>query len=808
MALRLVNTDPGESTDPIKPGQTVHLGLKSETLKVQLASVYASMGLSNVMHHNLLPENDTKLQDLEAVVSLETSERRRPIDGTTSRSISGGNLVFTKNNTANGELGIYEIKIPIKQASSCLAYFKFKTKTGWAAFSADWCDLSNMTGMYFGLEHGTFNTAAYVFLRADSVDGSLVVGGPLQAYNTTRPGQVEILPSAPHSSTVGFPWLSLPDNSSVEVYIYFNVIGYSDAPASGVPINTPLVEIWTRIPSQPGPVIQAYIPVGSFEEFPSSTATPAFTNSRSGPTEAATIFFGNISRTSGTDSLELEDWALFPDYRVAIKDGAPRPKHTFVALPDSPIEYHAKDNKLPTETVPGRWFPETGGGWITPSQTLFFQPGRRSSPIYLSLEKNNLVSLSALHKTEPKFEERQYGVMIEALISGEALAKVGDGTGMGFCIDDGDKIYQILMVEVAAQRYFALCKDTSSLDSQFGYHLPSEESDFTSLKLVKLVIDRLRPSSIGGGKAQLYIDDQLVLTKDLSSDTFPASLSSVGMVRFGHLALIGARSRFNLASITYLQRYLAWEGVDLLIPSDAGLDSNIQFSLNSSGSGSSTIVDAELVLEKSSLGGSTKRTFSKAQPFSEIDGMMIDFRMAIDRYADSNGTLFVTNIDSGVSLDIYLGNKKVSVGFYDCGPHGKMIGILPANGDTSEIIEQSDLGRARSARVNWNEMTSYRLVVKGHDRVDLIIGSSINSPSISLPWVNDTDGFELPDDVSSPKIEFGHINSDTTSKSRWQYIRWGSSNGFEVAVSQMFPEEHPKYIFEGQALIRTEFDEA
>jgi hypothetical protein len=119
VALRLVNTAPGESTDAIKPGQPVHMSLKSELLKVPLASALVHMGLSNVVHHNLLPENDTVLPHLGAEITLETSERRRPIDGTTPISLVSNSIVFTKSNLLDGELGIYEVRFPTTTGARC-----------------------------------------------------------------------------------------------------------------------------------------------------------------------------------------------------------------------------------------------------------------------------------------------------------------------------------------------------------------------------------------------------------------------------------------------------------------------------------------------------------------------------------------------------------------------------------------------------------------------------------------------------------------------------------------------------------------
>lgn len=806
MALRLVNTSPGESVSAVKPGQFACMDLRSETLKVPLASTLIAMGLTNVRHHSILPENDTQLTGVDAKVVVETSERRRPIDGDTTRSIIGSNLSIVKNDMDDGDLGIYEITMPIKPNASCMAYFRFRTRTAWALSNVDWMTLSNMTGMYFGLEHGTYNTALYAFLRDNTGNGSLVLGGPLQSFNTVRPGQVEVVAGVPHATTPGFQWKAAPNNSVVEIYIFFNSAGYQTAPTGGVPTNVPLVEVWTKLPSDTAPVVQAYIPVGTLGTFPSSLVTPAFTNSRPGTSETATVFFGNIARTGGSDELQLDDWAFFPDFRLGVFEGTERPNHNLVAEPDAPIEFKARNNKTPLELVPGPWFPDAGG--VPPAPTLVYQPGRRSQADHVLMPKT-VAGLSAIHRTEPRFEQLQDGIMVEAFLSGEVISPVGDGTGMGFCVEDGSKLYQVMMVGNPQRKYYALVKDLLNLsNAALGYHVPATDQDFTSRKLVRLVVDRRRPAGIGGGKAQLYVDEVLTLTTDLSADTFPASPSPTGLIRIGHLGLIAATSRLRFSHLNYLPRYLAWEGVDALLPDSAGMDAGVVFTSDKDGGGAQAMVSGQVEIEKSGLGGTTRNTYVRNQAFGEVDGMQVDFKVQVDSYADSGGAPFAPKSPTGVTLTVFLGNKKVEVGFYDCGPYGRVVGILPASGDVNDIINQTEEGRAVSAPVDWTQLTQYRLIVKGHNRIELIIGPITNPPAITIPWQDDTNGFELPASVSTPRLVFGHSYNNTTSKSKWSYVRWGLSNGFNIGVQQEYPDGYPKYLFGGRALIKSVFDEA
>jgi len=115
------------------------------------------------------------------------------VDGTVTKALSAGSIVLTKTSNNDGDLGIYELNIPIHEGDSIMGYFKFRKKsaglrtTQIGATSPTWWE------MYFGVEHGTFNTAAYAFLRNNGSGGSIVFGGPLQSYNTARLGRLNSL---------------------------------------------------------------------------------------------------------------------------------------------------------------------------------------------------------------------------------------------------------------------------------------------------------------------------------------------------------------------------------------------------------------------------------------------------------------------------------------------------------------------------------------------------------------------------------------------------------------------------------------
>jgi hypothetical protein len=890
-------------TDPIKPGQFMHMGLKSETLSVQLASVSADIGLSSFSHFGTLPEDSTTLDDIGVIQSFETSERRRPITGEVAKSILAGSIVLTKTSNSLGEKGVYELKIPITPGNSVLAYFKFRKKSAWTTYNPDWCNLTNMVGMYFGVEHGTFNTAAYAFLRDNGSGGSIVFCGPLQSYNTARPGQTELATDLDPVNVGSQGWMSLADNAVIEFFIRINTY-----------TNPFRAELWTRIASTPAPVFQGSIPLGSLGQFPNSV----FTNSRSGTSETATLFFGNIGRAG--DVLQVDDWALFPDFRANLKSGTPPPNCNRLIVPDVPILYRSADRKLPSDLSVARWFPVTGPGTLQPDPELFYQPGTYLKPAWMSLTKSE-AGIKAFKRTEPRLETQSDGFMVEAFLAGTSTSRVGDLIGPGFVVEDGTRAYRVIMLETSSQKLYGL-HSSGPVTASSSYYLPDHEIDFRSLKLVRLTVDRLRskvyvhvdnekvieapldtrpqinsgvqafpvtnvngndliidvttdggvswnphthtfssnPTSIsaivsalngdagfvGAGPSQIEALDRgntfairaiqsgpLMgiringassavgvggLNMTIPSETFgesgvfPSASDTVGKVVMGHPLSQLYDAELKLSFLNYMTRYLAWESEDSLVPDSVGIETARRFTLVSIGVGSSDIDSSKLTITKADFSNiNSRRYYKKDQSLSSVGGVVVDFGFRVTNYTNHFGQVNAPNVALGAGVVIFLGDKRVFLNLYDCGLSGKRIGVIPGSGSEDDILHQTELGLKFSAPVDWTRHNVYRLSVRSFHAIELWAGSVAQDPIISIPWRNDTDGFDLPSDFTSPGVAFGHFHFLTPPSStavEWTHFRWGFSNGYEMALQQKYPDGMPKYLFGGRAFILTDFDEA
>ena len=736
------------------------------------------MGLTHLINEGILPETDPNLATLMAKVALQTSEHRLPVNVSVPRSISAGSLVFTKSTNSDFDKGIYELSFPIQPGASVLGYFRFRTKTAWTQFNPDWLNLTNVVGMYFGLEHQTYNTAAYAFLRQRFGSGSLVVGGPLQVFNTARPAQAEF-PGA-------IDWLGLPNNTSVEIWIYFNSTGYS-------PSFTPVVEIWIRTDPTTFPVVQTTIPVGSLGTFQSLAS--GFPNFRLGPSGNAVLYFGNVGRTG--DVLQLDDWQLFPDFRPAVLNGEAIANARRVFVPDSPGQFFAENGVLPQNVVPGRWFPVPDAGFSNPSAAFTYQPGRKQVPQALRIHKTATPG-AAFQKQEPRLEELISGGMVEAFLSGSQPTPVAAAFGAGLTVEDGAFIYSAVLLQTPSLTTIGIAKTGGSGLSDF--YVPSSPIDWTSLKLVRLIVDRLRL------KVALMVDEVRVLEVSISG-AFPASVSGIGRVIFGHLMNLGSSGTMDVARLSYLTKYKAWEIIDQKTPQDVTAAPG--YSLAVSGAGTVTLdvappnATAAIVNKPDfSLVGS-QCYLHLADKLGEVKGIQCDFLAKVLSYTDASGALFKSLTWTGAGVNLWLGTKRLHVGFFDAGTNGRVLGVTPGSGSNSDIINQTPLGMKFSTPVDWTQDTLVRVVCMGYKSINIWVGTFVGDPVITIPWRNDTDGFDLPLDSTTAAVAFGHFDALASSKTAWKAIRHGVSSGYDLSVGLNYPNGVPPVLYGGDVQVRT-----
>jgi len=754
----------------IAPIDPVEISLRSSS-QVVIGDLRVNLGFSSIQISESIPEEDENLLAIGSEISIESPERIRPSSlGITSFVEiidEKPKLVIERISSLETDKCVYEISTKSYVKAPCFGYLKFKIRTGWSLSTPFWCNVSNMTGFYLALESASLRTAGHVFIRNNGV-GSLIVGGPLQASNTSRPAQQEL----------SVDLFEGGDESEVEIFLHFNMFGL---PPPFTPSYTPMFEIWTRIEGQDAPTIQARIPVGALGTFTEDPST--YFNYRPKITNDVRLMFG-MSGVVG-DSLEILDWALVPEFRTAVNLGRAVDDHNLVFLPDAPNEFYAKHGHFTVQS-PSKWYPSSEFPIV--KESSYYQPGNLEEPFYISIFKD-VNERRGVSRKEVNLSN-DHGFMFEAILSGQELNET-DLFGGGLVVDDGTKAYRALMLGSGNSRTIGLLKDFEEEGQLSGYEVSSIWSDYRILKVMRIMKDHFRDKAIVevDGINLLEID-----TADLPN------LVSDKRVMLGFPSKVLSKGFLNVRGSRYLTKFNIY--TPIMEPDDAPYN----FEKHSSGAVEAEVQDNTLLLDKQKVSEvDSKLFYRKEYGFSELGGALVDFECKINSFRKGDGEVFGASTKTGLGVNIYLGYKKIQLGFYDCGIHGKFIGIIPGTGTEEDILNQTALGRRFSTKVDWTKFINYRICLVGNRFIKVWVSSLMTEADIIIPWDK---GFDLPREEGATAIEFGHFSELEASESAWKKFRWGSSTGFDLAVSQNFPNGLKSYHFNGRAFVFTEFGES
>jgi hypothetical protein len=545
------------------------------------------------------------------------------------------------------------------------------------------------------------------------------------------------------------------------------------------------VQVWTQTPSDSAPVpVSDSIPFEQLGEF--QPVNSSLSQRRAGPSPYAILYFGNGGSTG--DVLEFSDWCLYPTVPIAVDSGEGTPGHSYAHCPDLPVTYFAADNLLPTDQKLGRW---TGGGSTPILVEPWYQPGKKTAPLYAVLRKESTGD-SFIYRKESRLSARQDGFSVEAWFSGSIDSLSSPSTGIGLRIDDGLYIYQLTALDNQLHRSLGVLKNASfSENLTDGYYTVLDATgnlswvDYRTLKLVRLTLDRSR------GQLLVFVEDMDTPFMSLPlTGEFPATMASDGVVSIGIFNSSQLSGEVHLASLSYLNRYDSWEFADGL-PTGAPKS----FELVQIGDGlAAQNSDGHTTIYKANFGSDDGSALYYHLPtdFSFERGFQVDFRAKVISYTDQNGVSNAPNFWTGVGLTLYLGSLdsplaqylKIHLGFFDCGVFGRKIGIVPGSSlQEQEIIQQTKLGKRYSADADWMMMQSYRLVYRPHHGVEVYSSNFIkDDPIISIPWEEFSP--QLDGASTNPSIALGNFNSLNSCRSEWEYLRWGVSSGHEIELTQ------------------------
>jgi hypothetical protein len=734
--LSLANTTP--ASELLTPGSPYQFSVKATGNNATLGSLSVKMGISRLLHGSTFPEDDQNLLKY-GEVKYTSPEGTLPYTGECVRSLSSGGVVLRKQTDDTADLGVYEYKVPVSPGMSSLAYFKVR-KTRWVLDERPWVSYSPVTGLRLGVKTGLQRTSCDLFLWDDGADGALLVTGPING------------PSRSHEVDYAFPWKTVPDGGFLEFWVHLDL----DA-------NSPEFEVWGSL-NGAAPYHVATVP------------TASMSLGQAAVEDSFTAYFGNGGFAG--DVVEIMDWGVYPDFRNAARFADATPNHSIFILPDGPVTYRATTGKTPNETVPSRWTPI---GDTHPS--FGYATGRKVVPQAVVIDKYLMSGDDKVAYTGKVGFERQEpvlrtgkGFMMEALMSGFAKVVDIENFGAGIAINDGKYSYRSVFYKTATRNTIAVQtnEDATSLVAQRD---PGKEIDWEEMKLVRLAVDK------DYGTVRMWVDDEIMVDAT-TGNGFPKS--SKTSFEFGHIADAMSQGQVSVAFVNYVTNYQSYEAGSGSDPSSAANPMTQRKVEN----GNNILSNGVFEIQKKAIHSrGSKYEYFTSLPINVSTGVLLDFRACVPIFWDPKGTPMAAAAYTGAGVALHLGSKVFKLGFYNCGVHGKYLGVLPGSGAHKDIVEQTALGRKFSAPADWTKMENYRVVIRAYDRIEIWVGKTTNLPAIVIPWLNDTEGFDLPTEAPGQEsgLSFGHEYDLSASYSRWEWLRWGRSTGYDLAVSQGYP---------------------
>ena len=470
--------------------------------------------------------------------------------------------------------------------------------------------------------------------------------------------------------------------------------------------------------------------------------------------EGATLCFGNAG-TAGT-VVRVAEWALYPDFQQAVIDGLPSPNHGMTVLPDAPYTYSPAKGAPPEDSGASSWAPVGFSSTVLnpmrsdPTVVESFSIKRDSAPAYL-------------FRSEPLLAEREHGCMLEASISFPILS-AGENLGI-LRIDDGSRQIVVRARSTVSGSFLVLG------DQEVGF-VPGGYS------MVRVSVDRIRNT------ASLSVGGSVVASSPLSSLETTSGRPGFSVGFLG----AGLPGEMKVRHLTYLNHLESWEPLAPLGPPD-------NFQSNTSG-GSISYNDGLTVSKTSSLYG-TQCTLFREMLHRPEQGFWLEFALKVNSFNYTRGATGYSNTGIGFSLNAF--DRNLYLGLFECGPGGRKIGIIPGSGTEEDILRGTDLGLRFSSPVDWGQELVYRLEYIPRQAISVWCGGTrVRSAPLIIPWSKELQNFDLP--VGSGDlfgISFGHFPSDFNAVTRWSFIRWGRSSGYDVGITRAY-SEYPSYLFGGK----------
>ena len=394
----------------------------------------------------------------------------------------------------------------------------------------------------------------------------------------------------------------------------------------------------------------------------------------------------------------------------------------------------------------------------------------------LVIRRSNPLASFGYYRHEPKIGVA--GTVYDFKAGGVAYSQdLGiETTGMEFYVDDGTRCCRVAFLQTAdSTQYVGILVTSASPELLTSYERIT--TSFNNVEQYRLVF---RP----GGMVSLYqvIDyDQgkdLFLMVSLPYGSLPASMMPGPGLGFLHNAIAG-----NSTAALRIQQIRYRLGEDFASPVDMA-------GWTQTGGGSVDTSGAEIILsDASSLAADNillSRTY--ATLLQPDNGFVAEFRMKIDSYETLDAQSPVRTF-TGVVLRAIDFTYQVTLVFAEAGPpYGKIVFFL-TNPDIDQNLLDIRAGAGETAEtfysLDWTTFHVYRFEKTVGGKLALFVDEET---AASLTF--DEPAFPYPvTPGGSPRLEFGHVGDGVKTVSKWSFLNFCRSDGFEVSVLPNRTEE-------------------